>query len=135
MRIPAASLLRLLQRDQHEAANEFRTLKELKSPNTWVAVPVGYYQFMYPEGATTDRPFHLVDQALWQQALGRSLNAGAAVLPPLPRYEAFPWAASVGEVSPLKLDLVFDDRYFMASNELNLLNTLLLSSASEALND
>ena len=129
MRIPAASLLRLLQRDQHEAANEFRTLKELKSPNTWVAIPVGYYQFMYPEGATTDRPFHLVDQALWQQALGRSLNAGSAVLPPLPRYEAFPWAASVGEVSPLKLDLVFDDRYFMASNELNLLNTLLLANA------
>ena len=27
----------------------------------------------------------------------------------------------------LSLDLVFDDRYFMASNELNLLNTLLLS--------
>jgi hypothetical protein len=30
---------------------------------------------------------------------------------------------------PLKLGLVFDDRYFMASNELNLLNTLLLSSS------
>jgi hypothetical protein len=27
----------------------------------------------------------------------------------------------------LKLDLAFDDRYFMASNELNLLNTLLLA--------
>jgi hypothetical protein len=55
------------------------------------------------------------------------LNAGSAVIPPLPRYESFPWAASVGEVSPLKLDLAFDDRYFMASNELNLLNTLLLA--------
>jgi hypothetical protein len=31
----------------------------------------------------------------------------------------------------LKLDLVFDDRYFMASNELNLLNTLLLANQAE----
>lgn len=49
-------------------------------------------------------------------------------MPPIASYESFPWAAAVGEVSPLKLDTVFDDRYFMASNELNLLNTLLLAS-------
>ena len=48
-------------------------------------------------------------------------------MPPWPFYETPPWAATVGQVSPLKLDLVFDDRYFMASNELNLLNTLLLA--------
>lgn len=64
-------------------------------------------------------------------ALGRTLNAGSAIIPPLPRYESFPWAAAVRKVSPLKLDLVFDDRYFMASNELNLLNTLLLARSSE----
>ncbi|MBE0548489.1 MAG: hypothetical protein IH627_12760 [Rubrivivax sp.] len=40
-------------------------------------------------------------------------------------------ATAVGEVSPLRLDLVFDDRYFMASNELNLLNTLLLAKSDE----
>lgn len=40
-------------------------------------------------------------------------------MPPLPKYDAFPWDASVVEVSLLKLDVVFDDRYFMASNELN----------------
>ena len=132
MRIPAANLLRLIQRDQHEAANEFRTLKELKSPNTWVAVPVGYYNFMHAETADDDQPFRLDDHALWQEALGRSLNAGSAVMPPLPRYDSFPWAAAVGQVSPLKLDLVFDDRYFMASNELNLLNTLLLANNQAA---
>lgn len=130
LRIPAVSLLKLLQRDEHDAANEFKTLKQLKSPNTWVAVPAGYYEFMHPEKADDGRPFRLDDHALWQEALGRSLNAGSAVMPPLPRYEAFPWAAAVGEVSPLKLDLVFDDRYFMASNELNLLNTLLLAKGA-----
>ncbi|MDI1258272.1 hypothetical protein [Aquabacterium sp.] len=130
LRIPAANLLRLIQRDQHDAANEFRTLKELKSPNTWVAVPAGYYNFMHPEATVDSQPVRLDDQALWQEALGRSLNAGSAVIPPLPRYDSFPWAAAVGKVSPLKLDLVFDDRYFMASNELNLLNTLLLANTS-----
>ena len=126
MRRPALNLRRLLQREEHDAANEFRTLKELKSPNTWVAVPAGYYSFVHVENAGDGEPFRLDDHALWQEALGRSLNAGSAIIPPLPRYDSFPWAAAVGKVSPLKLDLVFDDRYFMASNELNLLNTLLL---------
>ena len=126
MRRPALNLRRLLQREEHDAANEFRTLKELKSPNTWVAVPAGYYSFVHAENAGDGEPFRLDDHALWQEALGRSLNAGSAIIPPLPRYDSFPWAAAVGKVSPLNLDLVFDDRYFMASNELNLLNTLLL---------
>jgi hypothetical protein len=128
LRIPAKNLQRLLQRDQHEAANEFRTLKELKSPNTWIAVPAGRHQFMYSDEEDQDRGFTVFDAPLWQEALGRTLNAGSAVMPPLPKYESFPWAAAVGEVSPLKLDLAFDDRYFMASNELNLLNTLLLAA-------
>jgi hypothetical protein len=131
MRVPAASLLRLLQRDQQDAANEFRTLKELKSPNTWVAVPAGMAQFMYPDDDDDAVPFRLDDEGLWQEALGRSLNAGSAAMPPIASYASFPWAASVGEVSPLKLDTVFDDRYFMASNELNLLNTLLLARAND----
>lgn len=127
LRIPATNLLRLLMRDQHDAANEFRTLKELRSPNTWVAVPAGHQQFRFSNDADESQPFRLDDPPLWHEALGRSLNAGSSMMPPLPTYESFPWAAAVGEVSPLKLDLVFDDRYFMASNELNLLNTLLLA--------
>jgi hypothetical protein len=53
------------------------------------------------------------------------LNGGAE-MPAIPRYEGTPWAADVGQTNPLRLDLVFDDRYFMASSELNLLNALLL---------
>jgi hypothetical protein len=44
LRIPASSLRRLLAREKPEAANEFNTLKVLKSPNTWVALPEGYPQ-------------------------------------------------------------------------------------------
>ena len=50
---------------------------------------------------------------------------------PIPRYETFPWVAGVGMTDPRKLAVVFDDRYFMASNELNLLNTLLLAEAHQ----
>lgn len=131
IRIPAVNLLRLLQRSHHDSANEFRTLKQLKSRNTWVAVPAGYISFVNSEEASGE-VFRTEDPALWQEALAKTLNAGSAVLPPLPRYSSFPWAAGVGEVSPLKLDLVFDDRYFQASSELNLLNTLLLSAAEDA---
>lgn len=127
LRQPAANLLRLLQREKKDAANEFNTLKTLKSPNTWIAVPSGYVQFMAVERQKEGRPFEVVDPDLWREGLAQGLSATSAVMPPIPRYAEFPWAASVGNANPLKLDTVFDDRYFMASNELNLLNTLLLA--------
>jgi hypothetical protein len=62
---------------------------------------------------------------------GASLSASSAVIPPIVKFETFPWAAAAGCVDPLRLEQVFDDRYFMASNELNLLNTLMLETRSE----
>lgn len=132
LRYPAQNLLRLLQREKKDAANEFNTLKNLKSPNTWVSVPSGYVQFMAVERQDEGRPFEVVDPDLWLDGLAQGLAAGGAVMPPIPRYAEFPWAASVGNANPLKLDTVFDDRYFMASSELNLLNTLLLADAEDS---
>jgi hypothetical protein len=124
LRTPAASLRKLLLRERSESENEFQTLKELKSPSTWVTVPVGYAQFVKP---TADgRQFRVEDAPAWLDALARSLGAGTAFIPAVPSYESFPWAASVGQADPLRLSLVFDDRYFAATSELNLLNTLLL---------
>ncbi|MFT4100215.1 MAG: helicase C-terminal domain-containing protein [Burkholderiaceae bacterium] len=132
LRQPAANLLRILQREKKDAANEFNTLKNLKSPNTWIAVPSGYIQFMARDRRQDGEPFEVEDPDAWRDALAQSLSATSAVMPPIPRYEEYPWAASVGNANPLKLDTVFDDRYFMASNELNLLNTLLLCDEGEA---
>jgi hypothetical protein len=129
LRMPAKALTDLLRRDNQDSSVEFNTLKDLKSPNTWVAVPAGYLQFSRMR-ASLDGTFELNDSALWLTALTESLSAGTAVMPPIPRFQSFPWCASVGVVEPLNLALVFDDRYFMASNELNLLNTLLLSETS-----
>lgn len=131
LRIPAASLYRLLAREKLGAATEFNTLKDLRSPNTWVALPAAYAQFVKPVGAHDDQLRAVVEPELWREALGRTLSASAAVMPAIPRYEGLPWVAGVGQVNPLKFDVVFDDRYFMASNELNLLNTLLLSNSGD----
>lgn len=130
LREPAANLFRLLQREKEGAANEFRTLKDLKSPNTWVSLPTGYLQFLHNDETRNGRAFEVEDPDQWRDALGQSLLASSAVMPPIAKYQEFPWAASVGEANPLRLDIAFDDRYFMASNELNLLNTLLLSAAN-----
>lgn len=67
---------------------------------------------------------------MWREGLGRALSDSNAVMPAIARYDGMPWVSGVGRTNPLKFDVVFDDRYFMASNELNLLNTLLLSSES-----
>lgn len=131
LRQPAANLLRILQREKKDAANEFNTLKSLKSPNAWIAIPSGYIQFMARDRRLEGKPFEVEDPDTWRDALAQSLSATSAVMPPIPRYAEYPWAASVGNANPLKLDTVFDDRYFMASNELNLLNTLLLAANNE----
>jgi hypothetical protein len=127
LRQPAANLLRILQREKKDAANEFNTLKNLKSPNTWISVPAGYVQFMAAAREREGRPFEVVDPDLWRDGLAQGLGSTSAVMPPVARYAEFPWAASIGNADPLKQSLVFDDRYFMASNELNLLNTMLLA--------
>lgn len=126
LRIPAANLQRLLARDKPGAANEFSTLKSLKSPSTWIALPTAYAQFVRPIRAHDDKPKGLKEPEMWREALGRALSASNAVMPAIPRYDGMPWVAGVGQTNPLKFDVVFDDRYFMASNELNLLNALLL---------
>lgn len=127
LRNPAMNLRKLLIRDSHSAAKEFNTLKDLRSPNTWVALPAGYAQFVHNEDTSDGKPFFVEDPEIWLGGLQRSLSATSAVMPPIARYQSFPWAASVGHANPMKLDQVFDDRYFMTSSELNLLNTLLLA--------
>lgn len=131
LRVPAANLLRVLARESPEAANEFNTIKGLNSPNTWVVLPAAYPQFLKkPDNGRGEELVSVTDPDLWRDGLGRGLPGGAE-MPAIPRYEGAPWAAGVGQVNPLRLDLVFDDRYFMASSELNLLNTLLLATSDD----
>ncbi|MEH2066943.1 MAG: hypothetical protein V7K47_02015 [Nostoc sp.] len=42
------------------------------------------------------------------------------------QYRTFPWGTVAGRQIFTQLETVFSNRYFMASSELNLLNTILL---------
>ena len=123
LRAPAEELYRMLAREKEEATREFSTVKALKSPSTWLAVPVDYSRFWKPD--SDGLLPSLDDEEAWRDSLGRCLAATRNVLPVIPRYAGIPYAAIVGEQDPAGLELVFDDRYLAASNELNLLNTIL----------
>jgi hypothetical protein len=53
------------------------------------------------------------------------------IIPVVPHYRTFPWVAVAGRRIFTQLETVFSDRYFMASNELNLLNTILLEDEAD----
>ena len=130
LRMPAEELYRMLAREKEEATREFSTVKALKSPSTWLAVPVDYARF-WKLGSDGRLP-RLGEDEAWRDSLGRCLSPTRNILPVIPRYATIPYAAVIGEDDPARLDLVFDDRYFAASNELNLLNSILLAGPTVA---
>jgi len=136
LRGPARELYRIIAREAEEAKREFSTLKPLASKATWLALPLDYPRFWLRADPDKGIRVRLRVEEAWREALGKSLQTTGTgdVLPVLPRYEDYPYAASVGVPDPARMDQVFDDRYFMVSTELNLLNALLLTgSATKAL--
>ncbi len=126
LRRPAEELYRMLAREREEATREFSTVKTLDSKSTWLAVPVDYARF-WREGPDGRYP-SLGDHEAWRDALACCLATGKEVLPVIAQYQDIPYAAVAGVPDPARFSLVFDDRYLAASSELNLLNTILLTS-------
>jgi hypothetical protein len=126
LRQPAEELFRILAREKEEATREFSTVKSLQSPSTWLVVPLDYPRF-WKKDVSGRLPSLGDDEIAWRDSLGACLSTTAEVLPVIPRYADIPYAAVVGEQDPARLELIFDDRYLAASNELNLLNTILLA--------
>jgi hypothetical protein len=126
LRRPAEELYTILARKKAELTREFSTVKTLKSKSTWLAVPIDYARF-WKKNADDEKP-SLGDESAWRDYLGACLSS-RAVLPVIPRYADIPFVVSIGEQDPMRLNLVFDNRYLGVSNELNLLNTLLLNES------
>jgi hypothetical protein len=126
LRAPAAELYRILAREKSEATREFSTVKALSATTTWLAMPLDYPRFWKKD--EEGRYPGLVEHDRWHSALTRCLGSGIEVLPVIPRYDdqEVPYVAIVGSADPVRLRLVFDDRYMAVSDELNLLNTILL---------
>ncbi|WP_171696238.1 helicase [Methylomonas sp. ZR1] len=126
LRHSAEELFRILVRKKDEATREFSTVKSLQSPSTWVVVPLDYPRF-WKKDASGRLPSLGDDEIAWRDSLGACIPTTAEILPVIPRYADIPYAAVIGEQDPARLELIFDDRYLAASNELNLLNTILLA--------
>lgn len=131
LRKPAEELYRILARDKQSATREFSTVKTLKSPFSWLVVPLDYARF-WKKDANGRLPSLGSDEVTWRDSLAACIpSSSAEILPVIPRYADIPYAAVIGEQDPARLDLIFDDRYLAASNELNLLNTILLADSRD----
>jgi hypothetical protein len=129
LRRPAKELHRLLIRKKDTSIREYSTSQDTRTENLVIALPLDYPHFWrkQPEDELSQKPIE--DPATWRNSLGTALTPQGLVMPVVPMYQGFPWAAVVGQRGISQLEMVFDNRYFMASSELNLLNTILLEDS------
>jgi hypothetical protein len=128
---PANELYKLLSREQEGFVIESSTRQALKTKNIVIGLPLDYPHFWNEQSEDDTRQQVLEDPQAWRSALGRSLAPQGLIIPVVPHYRTFPWVAVAGRRIFTQLETVFDDRYFMASNELNLLNTILLEDEAK----
>jgi hypothetical protein len=126
----ARDLADILRRADGLQTLSFRAGQRSKNTRQWVCVPIDYASFCYAEGehGRQSRVPEADEHPLWHDGLLRVVNtlAGAeAVEPVIPRYEQYPFLVVETNGDPTGLARAFDNRYFMASTELNLLNTVL----------
>jgi len=111
---------------------DFMVRTESSSRNAWGCLPIDYVRFCRAAGSDEDgQSFRAQEPEAWLEVLGRSSGAtamSATVLPVLPYFKSHPFAVLIARDDVVGLARVFDDRYFMASTELNLLNTILFVS-------
>ncbi|WP_445627212.1 helicase [Nostoc sp. DSM 114167] len=128
---PANELYKLLSREQEGFVIESSTRQALKTKNIVIGLPLDYPHFWNEQSEDDIRQQVLEDPQAWRSALGRSLTPQGLIIPVVPHYRTFPWVAVAGRRIFTQLETVFSDRYFMASSELNLLNTILLEDEAE----
>ncbi|MEH2353947.1 helicase-related protein [Nostoc sp.] len=128
---PANELYKLLSREQEGFVIESSTRQALKTKNIVIGLPLDYPHF-WNEQSEDDIPQQVLeDPQAWRSALGRSLTPQGLIIPVVAYYRTFPWVAVAGRRIFTQLETVFSDRYFMASSELNLLNTILLEDEAD----
>jgi hypothetical protein len=128
---PANELYKLLSREQEGFVIESSTRQALKTKNIVIGLPLDYPHFWDEQSEDDTRQQVLEDPQAWRSALGRSLTPQGLIVPVVPHYRTFPWVAVAGRRIFTQLETVFSDRYFMASSELNLLNTILLEDEAD----
>ena len=99
----------------------------------WIALPLDYAAFCYvqgPHGRQLHRPPE-DEHPLWKEGLACVVSAATmptSVEPAIADYAEHPFLVLQADSDPTGLERAFDPRYFMASTELNLLNSVLFAS-------
>ena len=106
------------------------TQKELGRTSAWLALPLDWPLGGAGAQASAMRrgPKYAED---WYAGLRGALGGRGQIFPVVPEYENAPFAASISTGAPALFAQAMESTYFMASNELNLLNTVLLAGADE----
>jgi hypothetical protein len=131
-----ARLEAFVERPEGLTDRNFRAERKSEMVKRWVCVPLEYTSFCLQEGehGRVVRTPHPDEHLLSRDAMLRLVTASATPTswePIIPRYRDVPFlvVATIGD--PTGLALAFDSRNFMASTELNLLNTLLFVAEAD----
>lgn len=134
--LAARDLVRILDRPEELADRNFSATRKSEMVKRWVCVPLDYTSFCFVEGqhGRIPRAPDSDEHALWRDGMLRLVTASATATswePIIPRYRDIPFLVVTTPGDPTGLSRAFDSRYFMASTELNLLNTLLFVADTE----
>lgn len=104
------------------------TQKELGHAKIWLALPLDWPMSTDQSDRAKREPRYAEE---WHSGLQAILAARGQAFPVLPVYEELPFVATISGAAPDRLAQAMSSQYFMASNELNLLNTVLLSASDQ----
>jgi hypothetical protein len=114
--------------DEPNLIREFRVLKELKSNHIWVAIPLDYLRFMHDDKSEQLNSLEMPKAWLENLRAAATLyTTSSAHHPVIPEYNDYPFFAMVSRDNPLDLARILNAKYFSATTEMNLLNTLLFT--------
>ena len=128
LRRGARDLHAMLDRPETLDGRSFSTGREVDSRRGWVCLPLDYGRFSRDDANGEPVQLSLESQEQWLEGFYRAFAASAtptAAHPVLPHFRDRPFLIALATDDPTGLARVFDSRYFMASAELNLLNTIL----------
>lgn len=107
------------------------TQKDLQRTTTWMALPLDWPLGNSDGSGSHDERGQKYGEE-WHAGLRAALGMGGTTVPVIPEYEQLPFVASVSSRAPALFAQALGSSYFMASNELNLLNTVLLAGDGSA---
>jgi len=130
LRRAARDIRSILERPDALAGIGFVARRAVERNRVWVCIPIdcGRFCAVPPGEEHAGKAFKLAQPEHWLDALVRAAYANTEVTshqPVLPHFDGRPFLVFSAQGDPTGLRRAFDDRYFMASSELNLLNTIL----------